>query len=118
MEVNITIILGVILVALLTEAIVNSVKRLFIKDVPACVPVAIAMITSCILCVLAKLDLMSGFGYPLQIKYGIYIGAMFSGLVASLGANAVYDLFDHFNEYKDKMAVERHIEKTKAINIK
>ena len=114
MEVNIDIILGVILIALFTEGIVSSFKRLLPETASPKVPVIIAMVVSVLLCMLTKLDLMTGFGYPLTIQYGIYIGAFFSGVLASLGASAIYNLYDGFNEYKDKLAVEKHIEKTTA----
>lgn len=112
MSVDINVILGVILVALLTEGIVASFKRLFTEKTDPKVAVYIAMAVAIALCMFAKLDLMTGFGYPLNVRYGVYIGAFFSGLLASLGANAVYDLYDGFNDYKDKLAVENHIEKT------
>ena len=108
MSVDIDIILGVIFVALLTEGVVSSTKRLFNETTNPKTAVVIAMVVAVLLCMLARLDLMTGFGYPITVKNGIYIGAFFSGILASLGASAIYDLYDGFSDYKEKLAVEKH----------
>ena len=102
-EINISILLGVFLVAILTEATVNSLKRLLPFETKIPIAVILALATSITLCVLAEVDLMEAFGYPLTQPY---VGNVISGIIASLGANALYDLIENYKDYQGRLAVE------------
>ena len=106
MSINIDIILGIILVALVAEAMVNAFKRLVVKDIVFPYQVVLSLIFSVGLCVLAKLNIMEGFNYALSVPY---IGEVCTGIIASLGANAIYDLQKQFKQYRDMIAVDNAI---------
>lgn len=101
MNINIDIILGVIMVALVAEAMVNALKRLVTVEVEFPYQVVLSLIFSIVLCVLTGLDLIAGFGYSLMIPA---VGPICSGVVASLGANAIYDLQKQLREYRARIA--------------
>ena len=103
MNVNIDIILGVIMIALVSEIMVNAIKRLVTVEVEFPYQVVMSLIFSIGLCVLSGLDLIQGFGYTLSIAY---VGSVCTGVVASLGANAVYDLQKQLKEYRRMIAEE------------
>ena len=113
MEMNLIILLGIILIALIVQYLVEAIKGLlmaiykyvsegdFVVDLVA---PFIAMAFSITLCILAGLDIFVAFGFPLT--YPI-IGMISTGIIASLGAGKVYALFMDFKEYRDKIAVEQ-----------
>lgn len=113
MEINLFILLGIILIALVVQYIVEALK-LPIAAVLKCAgkkdkvnPLLapfLSLAWAVALCILADCDLFVAFGYPLSEPY---IGAVSTGIVASLGASKVYELITSFREYKDKIAVEK-----------
>lgn len=103
-EINISIIFGIILISLITEAVVNSLKRLLPFETKVPVAIILALGTGIALCVLANLDLMVAFGYPLSQPV---VGCVVTGIVASLGANAIYDLVESYKDYQGRLAIER-----------
>lgn len=105
MEVNLTIILGVIFIALATQFIVEALKGLLPKfaDNEYLAPY-LAMLWAIGLCMLTNSDLFLAFGYPLTVPL---VGAIATGIIASLGANRVYDLIVSFQDYKEKLAMEK-----------
>lgn len=106
-EINISIIFGIILIALVTEAVVNSLKRLMPIETKIPIAILLALGTSIALCTLANLDIMVAFGYPLKEPV---VGCVVTGIVASLGANAIYDLVESYKDYQGRLAVEKREE--------
>ena len=114
MEVNLFILLGVILIALVVQFIVEALKGLVtavckfkeLEDtrVNAMVAPFLSMLWAVVLCIFAGIDLFTAFGYPLSYAY---IGEITTGIIASLGAGRVYDLIMSFQDYKDKLAIEK-----------
>lgn len=113
MDINLFIVLGVILIALVVEFMVEAIKT----PIAAVIKVAsiedkvnpvlapfLSIIFSIMLCILTGCDLFVAFGYPLSEPY---IGCAASGLVASLGAGKVYDLVMSYRDYRDKIAIEK-----------
>jgi len=105
MEINLTIILGVIFIALAVQFIVEAIKGLLPKlaDHDYIAPY-LAMIWAIGLCILTGSDLFLAFGYPLTVSL---VGAIATGIIASLGANKVYDLIVSFQDYREKLAIEK-----------
>lgn len=101
MSVNIDILLGIILVALVSEAMVNALKKLVTKEYAFPYQVVLSLICAIMLCVLTKLDILEGFGYVLSVPL---IGSICTGVIASLGAGAIYDLQKQFKEYRELIA--------------
>ena len=114
MDINLFILLGIILIALIVQYVVEAIKGLITavakyeggdgKEIGALVAPFIAMIFAITLCILSSCDLFVAFGYPLSI---LYIGEIVTGIIASLGANKVYDLIMSFQDYKEKLAIEK-----------
>jgi len=112
MDINLFILLGIILIALIVQYVVEAIKGLITaitkykgyEDSKISVTLApfIAIIFAIGLCILSGCDLFVAFGYPLTI---IYVGETVTGIIASLGANKVYDLIMSFRDYKDKLAI-------------
>lgn len=109
---NIVIFMCVILVALMVQLMVEAIKapvsailKYKGKSNKLCALIApfLAILFSVALCVLSGADLFVAFGYSLSAPY---IGAIVSGIIASLGANKIYDLLSSFQDYKSKMPVD------------
>lgn len=110
---DIVIIMGVVLIALIVQFIVEALKLPVTAVLkfngkedrynPLFAP--FLSIAWCIaLCILAGCDLFVAFGYPLSVPY---VGAVASGIIASLGAGKVYDLVVEFKDYRERLAVEK-----------
>lgn len=114
MEVNLFILLGVILIALAVQFIVEALKGLVtavckfkeLEDtrVNGLVAPFLSMLWAVALCIFAGVDLFTAFGYPLSY---MHIGEITTGIISSLGAGRVYDLIMSFQDYKDKLAIEK-----------
>ena len=113
MEMNLTILLGVILIALAVQFVVEAIKGLITAvfkykgtedTTGGLLAPFLAMIWAVGLCILTGSDLFLAFGFPLAFPY---VGAITTGIIASLGANKVYDLIISFKEYKELLAKER-----------
>ena len=113
MQINLFVILGIILIALLVEFMVEAVKVSVVstckffrrngKRVSSFLSPILSLVFSIALCILAKIDILDAFGYGLSV---LYVGSVVTGVIASLGANRVYDLITSFRDYNDKLAVE------------
>ena len=113
MQMDMYILLGVVLIALATQLIVEAIKvpisavcRFFKRDVKRTNLIFAPFLSlgwAIALCILSGSDLFQAFGYPLQLEY---LGAIATGIISSLGANRIYDLVMDFNDYKGKLAVD------------
>jgi divalent metal cation (Fe/Co/Zn/Cd) transporter len=121
---DVLILLGIILVAIAVQYIVEALKSpvaaIFkfrgIEDKlnPLFAPF-LSLAWAIALCYLAGLDIFIAFGYPLANPI---VGSVVSGLIASLGAGKVYDLIMEFQDYKDRLAVEKQdIDSTKEFDV-
>ena len=112
MTINMTMLILIILIALVVQYIVEALKGLF-KAVekkwglswPQKIffPALNSMFWTILLCFAAGAGIFSAFGFTLMWAWLDYV---VTGIVASLGAGAVYDLVISVREYKDKLAVE------------
>lgn len=116
---DIVILLGVIFIALVVQLVVDAIKvpiAVVMKyeekedRISALVSPFLSILFSVILCLLADCDLFIAFGYPLLIPY---VGQIFTGLVASLGAGKIYDLLKDFQDYHEKLITEKATNKQK-----
>lgn len=105
MTLNFTIILGVILISIVTQMVVKALKNIAPNKIKTPIPQLTSIVVSILLCVTAHMDIFVAFGYTLSLNP---LGAVITGIVASLGAGSVYDLIAQMNEYKEKLAVEKH----------
>lgn len=113
MQMDMYVLLGVVLIALATQLIVEAIKvvisavcRFFKRDVKRTNMLFAPFLSlgwAIALCILSGSDLFYAFGYPLYLPY---LGAVATGIIASLGANRIYDLVMDFNDYKGKIAVD------------
>ena len=111
---NIVIFLGIILIALMVQLMVEAIKAPISallkykgKTDNLCALIApfLSILFAIALCVLSGADLFIAFGYALSVPY---VGSVVSGIIASLGANKVYDLLSGFQEYKAKITVDKN----------
>jgi hypothetical protein len=110
MDINLYILLGIIFVALVVPFMVEAIKVPIkgvckfagVKDKasPLLSPF-FSIIFGIGLCILACCDLFVAFGYPLTVPY---VGCVAAGLVASLGAGRVYEIWESFRDYKAKIS--------------
>lgn len=116
---DVVILLGVIFISLVVQLVVDAIKvpiatvmKYEEKEdkIGALIAPFLSILFSIILCVLADCDLFVAFGYPLQI---MYVGQVFTGLVASLGAGKIYGLLKDFQDYQEKLITEKVVNKQK-----
>jgi len=105
MTVNFTIILGVILISIVTQMVVKALKNIAPNKIKTPIPQLTSIVVSILLCISAHMDIFVAFGYVLSLNP---LGAIVTGIIASLGAGSVYDLISQMNEYKEKLAIEKH----------
>lgn len=105
MTVNFTIILGVIFISIVTQMVIKAIKNIAPNKIKTPIPQLTSIVVSILLCVTAHMDIFVAFGYVLSLNP---LGAVITGIIASLGAGSVYDLISQMNEYKEKLAIEKH----------
>lgn len=81
-------VIQVVLVAILAESIWETLKLTWEKD-KLCVDRLGTLVTGIVLAVGTGIDFFSMVGLPLIIPY---LGSIFTGVIASRGANFVHDL--------------------------
>lgn len=106
MEFNVNVLLGIIIVALITEVTVNAIK-VFLPKLEFPIVQLTSIIVGVALAVLSNMDIFVAFGYPLMVQY---VGCVVTGIICSLGANAIYDLLESIKDYKDRLAIAKHID--------
>ena len=114
MEINLFMLLGIILVALIVQYAIEAIKVITravckiggndSKQANAILAPILSAGLAVFLCILAGLDFFAAFGYPLSV---VYVGSIVTGIIASLGAGKVYDLILDVKDYRDKLAVEK-----------
>lgn len=110
---DIIILLGVILIALVVQFVVEALKSPIAAIFkfagkedrlnPLLAPF-FSLAWAIALCILSGCDLFTAFGYPLSV---LYVGEIVTGIIASLGAGKVYDLIMEFQDYRDRLAIEK-----------
>lgn len=82
-------ILVIIVVALLIEAIVETIKPIYDKEKGWNRDALIALAVSVVVCVLTGADAFLAVGAPLVVPFA---GSVLTGILASRGANFIHDL--------------------------
>lgn len=110
---DIIILLGIILIALVVQFVVEALKSpiaaifKFAEKEDRISPLLapfLSLAWAIALCILSGCDLFAAFGYPLS---ALYVGEIVSGIIASLGAGKVYDLIMEFQDYRERLAIEK-----------
>ncbi|MDD4565536.1 MAG: hypothetical protein PHE79_08725 [Eubacteriales bacterium] len=118
MTINMEILILIIFIALVVQLVVEAIKVLFKaigKDwssnrlsfkwlTKVFTSALLSMFWTILLCFAAKAGIFEGFGFMLVWPILDYV---VTGILASLGAGKVYDLFVSMRDYKDKLAIEK-----------
>lgn len=107
MEQLIFILFGILFISLVTTSCVDALKKASPIKLKSPFPQLLSLGISIMLCVSANLDIFVAFGYVLSCNM---IGLVITGIIASLGAGGVFDLYTKINEYKGKVAIEKYTE--------
>lgn len=113
MTINMTMLILIILIALVVQGVIEAMK-LALSHIekrwgwkwPAKIffPRLNALFWAILLCFAAKAGFFIAFGFALS---WVWLDYIVTGIVASLGAGKVYDLFVNVNSYKEKLAAEK-----------
>ena len=113
MNINLEILLSIILVAIIVQQSVNALKKIIIaiclskgienEKTIAIISPFLSFLFSIILCVLINGDIFLAFNYTLSVQY---VGSIFTGLLASGGANMIYKVVTDMQDYRKKLAIE------------
>jgi GH25 family lysozyme M1 (1,4-beta-N-acetylmuramidase) len=89
-----------LVIGLLIESIVNTIKPLYDKEKGWNVDALIALAVSVIACVGVGIDLFAVVGLPMQVPF---LGSVLTGIMLSRGSNIIHDLINLLGSVRAKM---------------